>query len=89
MTLSPGLLDLGLVRAYVEAAQVAASQRSQGIGAALMAHAIATARDSGAGRVELGSNLARHAAHRFYERPGFRHSHAGFKLTLWHRRTKC
>lgn len=82
MTLSPGLLDCGLVRAYVEAVQVAAPLRGAGIGTALMAHAIATARESGAGRIELGSNLARHAAHRFYERLGFRHSHAGFKLKL-------
>lgn len=82
MTLSPGLLDLGLVRAYVEAVQVAADARGNGIGAALMAHAEATARESGAGRIELGSNRARTAAHRFYERLGFRHSHAGFKLRL-------
>ncbi len=56
--------------------------RGSGIGAAMMRHAIATAREKGIGLVELSSNKSRTDAHRFYERLGFAKSHEGFKMAL-------
>ena len=66
----------------VEAVQTRADRRSEGIGAAMMAHAIAIARARGARLVQLMSNKQRTDAHRFYERLGFTRSHEGFKLKL-------
>jgi GNAT superfamily N-acetyltransferase len=70
----------GRRRAIVEAVQVVAERRGEGIGAELMAFLIDEARAGGAGVVELTSNAARVDAHRFYERLGFTKSHVGFKL---------
>jgi GNAT superfamily N-acetyltransferase len=44
--------------------------------------AIAKARQSGCGMVQLTSNKQRQDAHRFYERLGFSKSHEGFKYYL-------
>ena len=63
-------------------ADVRASQRSHGIGRAMMEHARREAEGRGALRLQLTSNAAREAAHRFYERLGFRATHAGMKLYL-------
>jgi GNAT superfamily N-acetyltransferase len=71
----------GLV-AQIEAVRVASQLRNQGIGAAMMRHAIAEARRRGCARVQLTSNKQRKDAHRFYERLGFKKSHDGFKLYL-------
>jgi GNAT superfamily N-acetyltransferase len=66
--------------ALVEAVQVDASVRNQGIGSMMMRAAIDEARKRGCNRVQLTSNKARTSAHRFYERLGFTRSHEGFKL---------
>ena len=68
--------------ALVEAVHVAASERSRGVGAAMMRFAIDEAKKRGCHRVQLTSNKARSDAHRFYERLGFTRSHEGFKLFL-------
>ena len=68
--------------ARVESVVVDAHTRGRGVGAALMRRLVDDARAHGCFRVELTSNLARTDAHRFYERLGFVHSHAGFKLAL-------
>jgi len=47
-----------------------------------MRAAVQRARELGCYRVQLTSNMARPAAHRFYERLGFEPSHRGFKLNL-------
>jgi GNAT superfamily N-acetyltransferase len=68
--------------ALVEAVHVARSERSRGIGEALIRHVIDEARRRGCRGVQLTSNKTRKDAHRFYERLGFAASHEGFKLPL-------
>lgn len=68
--------------AEVESMHVHPDHRSGGIGAALLADAIARARELGCSLVQLTSNAARPDAHRFYERVGFVPSHVGFKMPL-------
>ncbi len=82
LTLTPGLSHRGATRATVEAVRVASPLRGRGIGAALMRHAIALARENGARMMQLTSNAGRTDAHRFYENLGFARSHTGFKLDL-------
>ncbi|MCO4054388.1 MAG: GNAT family N-acetyltransferase [Bosea sp.] len=82
LTLTPGLVGRGRTRATIESVHVRPERRGGGIGAAMIAHAIAEARAAGAGTVQLTSNKLRTAAHRFYERLGFARSHEGFKLKL-------
>ncbi len=78
----PGLARGGMTRAIVESVHVAAAHRGQGIGAQMMAQAIAMAREAGCGMVQLTSNKVRLDAHRFYRRLGFEQSHEGFRLML-------
>jgi GNAT superfamily N-acetyltransferase len=56
--------------------------RGRGHGAAMMRWAIDESRRRGCSRIQLTSNKSRKAAHRFYERLGFRASHEGMKLDL-------
>lgn len=77
-----GLSQHGAARAQIESVRVAGSRRGQGIGGALMRHAIADACRAGCAMVQLTSNRTRTDAIRFYERLGFTHSHAGLKLAL-------
>jgi GNAT superfamily N-acetyltransferase len=79
MTLIPSLTGRGALRVKIESVKVGSALRSQGIGAAMMAHAESEARRRGARLVELTSNKVRGDAHRFYERLGFARSHEGFK----------
>lgn len=82
VTLLPGLVGGGRLRAKFESVHVLPQNRGHGIGAIMIAHAVAIAKARGAGIVELSSNKKRLAAHRFYERLGFAKSHEGFKLVL-------
>lgn len=82
LTVLPGIAERGRTRGKIESVHVDPALRSTGIGAAMMRHAIATARDKGIGLVELSSNKSRSDAHRFYERLGFARSHEGFKMAL-------
>ncbi len=77
-----GLTGCGRTRCRVTGVEVAARLRSRGIGARMMAVAIEEARSAGAGLLDLTSNAVRADAHRFYERLGFRRSHAGFSMSL-------
>jgi GNAT superfamily N-acetyltransferase len=72
----------GCLVAQVESVFVQASARSRGIGGAMLEHARREAERRGALRLQLTSNLAREAAHRFYERLGYRATHKGMKLYL-------
>jgi GNAT superfamily N-acetyltransferase len=72
----------GCLVAQVESVHVHSSVRSRGVGAQMMAAAIAEAKRRGALRIQLTSNLRRGRAHAFYERLGFEFSHKGMKLYL-------
>lgn len=78
----PGLSRQGMWRATIEAVRVAATERSKGIGAAMIQETIARARQRGCGLVQLTSDRSRADARRFYERLGFIHTHVGMKLSL-------
>ncbi|MDN4642246.1 GNAT family N-acetyltransferase [Agreia sp. PsM10] len=82
LTVIPGLARRGASRLQIEAVRVSSSQRSRGIGAAMMRWAIEDARVSGVPLVQLTSDAARVDAHRFYERLGFDASHVGFKYRV-------
>lgn len=78
----PGLSRKGTRRAIVESVRVAADQRGQSVGTALMKEAIRLAREGGCGLVQLDSDTRRSRAHLFYRRLGFVQSHFGFKKSL-------
>lgn len=82
LTFIPGLSHQGAWRAQVEAVRIDTRLRSQGLGGALMAHAIDRARARGCRLLQLTTNKVRTRAHRFYERLGFVASHEGMKLGL-------
>ncbi len=58
------------------------AHRGLGVGAQLVRHVIAVAREAGCQRLELTSRLERSDAHRFWQRCGFTPSHRGFKQWL-------
>ncbi len=82
LTMIPGLVDRGAVRAKLEAVHVLAARRGQGVGRAMVLFAIDEARRLGAAKMELDSNLRRTRAHAFYRGLGFAQSHTAFKMTL-------
>lgn len=83
LTLIPGMSRRGSTRLLVEAVRVASTERSSGIGGALMHWVTDTAAvELGAALVQLTSDAARTDAHRFYTRLGFVDSHVGFKFAV-------
>ncbi len=82
ITWIPYLSYQGSWRCLVESVRVRSDLRSRGIGAAMMNWVIDRARERGCRIVQLTSDLKRDEAHRFYDRLGFVHSHAGYKLHL-------
>jgi ribosomal protein S18 acetylase RimI-like enzyme len=72
-----GMLTLALfsiptgVRAWIEDVVVDEAARGRGVGEALVAAAIESARARGARTVDLTSRRSREAAHRLYEKMGF------------------
>ncbi|PWW03512.1 putative N-acetyltransferase YhbS [Hoeflea marina] len=81
-TLVTTLTGQGASSLMVEAVHTRSDCRGQGVGEAMIRHAIADGRALGARQVKLTSNAARLDAHRFYARLGFSPSHVGFKLIL-------
>lgn len=79
---TPGLSRQGASRATIEAVRVAAAERSQGIGRAMIEWAMERARARGCAVVQLTTDRSRVNAHRFYERLGFVASHLGMKRAL-------
>lgn len=80
LTAIPGLARRGALRLLVEAVRIAATERGNGIGGAVMEWVKGPAAEStGAGLVQLTSDARRSDAHRFYQRLGFVASHVGFK----------
>lgn len=83
LTVIPGLARGGATRLQIETVRVSSTQRSGGVGSALMRWVVDVAAPAtGSTLIQLTSDLARVDAHGFYERLGFTRSHAGFKLTL-------
>lgn len=78
----PGLLNRGAWRGQIEAVRIAADKRSLGLGSAMIGWAVEYFRGRGCYAAQLTSNNDRLAAHRFYERLGWKKSHSGFKLKL-------
>lgn len=78
----PGLLNHGAWRGQIEAVRIASDRRSLGLGAAMIGWAVERFRERGCFMAQLTSNNERVAAHRFYERLGWKKSHSGFKLEL-------
>ncbi len=60
------------IRSIIEDVIVDNSARGQGIGEALVKHAIRVARERGAGNITLTCNPMREAANRLYQRMGFK-----------------
>jgi ribosomal protein S18 acetylase RimI-like enzyme len=77
-----GLSRKGATRALIEGVRVASSARGQGLGEAMIRHAIEIARARGCALVQFTSDKSRTRAHEFYKRLGFSMSHEGFKLEL-------
>ena len=82
ITFIQGLSRAGARRALVEGVRTSSENRGQGIGEAMMRHAVELARDAGCASVQLTSDKSRTRAHDFYVRLGFEQSHEGFKLDL-------
>jgi GNAT superfamily N-acetyltransferase len=67
----------GRPAAIVEDVAVSPSHQGQGIGRAMMEHALERAREANCYKLALSSNLKRTDAHRFYESLGFaRHGYS-------------
>lgn len=66
----------------IESVQTRGDLRGIGIGAKMMAHAVEEGKRRDCRLVQIGSNMNRVDAHRFYERQGFAKTHYGFKMKL-------
>lgn len=83
LTVIPGMARRGSTRLLVEAVRVMSTERSSGIGSALMRWVMEQAAiELDAPLVQLTSDAARSDAHRFYTRLGFVDSHIGFKYSV-------
>lgn len=82
LTTIPGFTLNATRRAEIEGVRVAGHLRGQGIGAQLIADAVARAKAKGAGLMQLTMNAKRDEAHAFYIRNGFEPTHVGFKMKL-------
>ena len=78
----PSISYQGGLRAQVESVRVDRGYQNQGIGSEMMRWTIERAKERSAHMVQLTTHKSRQAAHRFYERLGFKGSHLGMKLNL-------
>lgn len=76
------IAHLGAKSAIVEQVMVDPGVQGQGLGTAMMAHAMEVARAEGCYKVALSSNLKREAAHAFYDRLGFERHGYSFRIIL-------
>ena len=76
------LAHKGARSALVEAVVVLADCRGQGIGKAMMNHAMTLCREAKCYKLALSSNLTRKPAHRFYEGLGFERHGFSFVVGL-------
>jgi len=82
LTFIPSLTYTGSWRALIEGVRIGAQARSQGVGKAMVAFAVARARERGCRMVQLTTDKSRADAKRFYASLGFIDSHEGMKLHL-------
>ncbi|RBY90441.1 GNAT family N-acetyltransferase [Blastococcus sp. TBT05-19] len=82
LSVLPGLSRAGALRGQIEGVRVRRDRRAQGLGDALVRWAVEESRRQGCALVQLTTDLTRADAHRFYERLGFVHTHAGYKRGL-------
>jgi cytidine deaminase/GNAT superfamily N-acetyltransferase len=82
LTILPGLSRGGARRLQIEAVRIAAGERGQGLGSAMISWAEEYGLRRGAVLAQLTSDNVRADAHRFYERLGYAASHTGFKKPL-------
>ncbi|MBC7995918.1 MAG: GNAT family N-acetyltransferase [Rhizobacter sp.] len=78
----PLLAHAGAPEAVVEDVAVHPEAQGQGIGRALMQHAMDLAREAGCYKLALSSNQRREQAHAFYERLGFARHGVSFAVEL-------
>jgi len=76
------LAHQGTPSAIVEDVVVSAECQSQGIGRAMMAHAMTQAREAGCYKLVLSSNQKRERAHAFYESLGFQRHGFSFQIEI-------
>ena len=74
------ICHLGAPAGVIEDVGVDPTCHGQGIGQAMMRHAIATCRAKGCYKVALSSNLSRQRAHAFYEQLGFEKHGYSFRV---------
>jgi len=72
----------GSTRLQIEAVRIKDEYRGQGIGEHMISEAIRHGKINGASIIQLTTNKERSDAQRFYERIGFKATHAGMKLYL-------
>jgi ribosomal protein S18 acetylase RimI-like enzyme len=82
LTFIRGLSYTGGLRALIESVRIASDKRGQGLGDAMMRHAIGLARARGCTLVQLTTDVRRAHTRRFYEKLGFAATHHGMKLWL-------
>lgn len=82
LSIIPGLSRNGTTRLQIEGVRVAASERSQGVGRAMLEWAHTHGRARGARLAQLTTDNSRVKAHEFYARLGYEQSHVGLKLQL-------
>ena len=82
LSIVPGLSRNGATRLQVEGVRVAGSERSAGLGAAMLSWAHDHGRARGAALSQLTTDRVRRRAHGFYDRLGYEASHVGFKRPL-------
>ena len=82
LTYTANLTHRASRRATIEGVRIAADFRSKGLGSAMLDWALDRCRRKGCGLVQLTTDLQREQAMAFYEKHGFRHSHAGMKLWI-------
>lgn len=82
LTIIPGLSRSGTTRLQIEGVRVTASQRSRGIGTAMLEWAHDHGRHRGATLAQVTTDRVRERAHTFYARLGYGNSHVGLKRAL-------
>jgi len=74
------IAHLGAKAGVIEAVVVDPARQGEGVGRAMMAHAIAECRDRGCYKTSLSANLKREHAHAFYESLGFERHGYSFRV---------